>query len=121
MISKLYLEERTAVQVTFTLPGNTWADHIDLALAEGDRLLFKPFRQDPSGDWTLTISLPKDKVYHFNYMSDTQQWVGDKDADGFEFNPLDGTSICLLDTHLPLADEPSRDFRPEGTRERSIA
>ncbi|MHB9031763.1 MAG: early set domain-containing protein [Anaerolineae bacterium] len=105
MIVKQYSGgEYQVVKVTFVLPQSIWADHIDLALADGDHIIFEAFKQDNAGDWRLTLRLRQDKLYRFNYLRDNQQWVGDKDADGFEFNPLDGTSVCLLDTHVNASD-----------------
>ena len=90
MLVKSPHTDPTVIRVTFTFPGDIWAESVCLA---GD---FNGWDQEclplarsraDDDDWEITLELEKGKVYEYRYLINGNTWVNDSNADGYVANP----------------------------------
>jgi 1,4-alpha-glucan branching enzyme len=100
-ITKQYLKTKPACKVTFKLSA------VQLADAESVSLLGEFNNWDPSalamkkskkGDFSVSLTLEKDREYQFRYLVNGGTWLNDDTADAYLPSPLsyDHNSVIRL-------------------------
>lgn len=83
-VKKRYLKTRTYCKVTFRLDKRSAGGAHHVAIAgdfnawKTDTILMKALK---SGDFTVTVDLPKGREYQYRYVVDGHQWLTDQTAD----------------------------------------
>lgn len=98
-IKKQFLKSKDAYKITWTINKSTAGSAKKIHLA-GD---FNEWSEDDAeftamknGSFKYVTELSKDSQYQFRYLIDGQQWVNEKDADGFVDNQISGEQNCLI-------------------------
>ena len=85
-ISKQYLKTKPACKVTFKLTAERLPDATKVALL-GEFNEWDPtallMKKNKAGDFSASITLPKDSEYQFRYLVDDGTWLNDDEADAF--------------------------------------
>src|SRR5262249_23850887 len=123
MIKKTFIQtERGPIaQVTFSLPGEMWADTIYLV---GDfnnwNFSSHPFQLSQNGVWTLTIDLEVGRFYQFRYLSDGD-WTNDFQADAYVHNRYGSDNfVVVTDPQWKCyADEKNSNSNSSGMKARN--
>lgn len=88
-LKKQYLKTGSLCRVTFRLPGMAAPEARNVSLV-GDFNNWNPseatLKKLKSGDFTLTLQLPKDREYRFRYLIDSSRWENDWCADRYDPN-----------------------------------
>jgi 1,4-alpha-glucan branching enzyme len=83
-IKKKYLETLPECKVTFKLSKKV-ANSASKANLVGEfnnwSVKKAPMKKLKSGDFSITVSLPKDQEYQFKYLLDGKEWVNEESAD----------------------------------------
>ena len=110
-ISKRYLKTKPICKAKFTILKEDAMDARQAFLV-GDfndwSINSLPMQQLKNGDFTTTIDLPCNSVFHFKYLlhnSDSIVWQNDSDADDYSHSPLLDSDNCVLIT---------KDYQSEG-------
>lgn len=85
-ISKQYLKSKPACKVTFKLTADRLPAATQVALL-GEFNNWDPaallMKKSKNGDFSASITLPKDSEFQFRYLVDGGTWLNDDEADGF--------------------------------------
>lgn len=89
MLAKKYSKDKKSCTVTFDLPAEVNAGSV---LLVGDFTEWqdasKEMEQLEDGSFSVTVSLPAEREYHFRYLLDNQRWENDTEADAYVANPF---------------------------------
>lgn len=96
-MKKSYTKTGKTCRVTFSLPEGVTAKKVALCgdFNEWDPSSH-PMKKRKSGMYSLTLSLPADKRYHFRYLLDGKRWENDWNADSYESNEF-GTEDSVIE------------------------
>lgn len=98
-ISKQYLKTKPACKVTFVVSAQE-AAHADsvVLVGEFDNWQDNNMKKQKNGDFSLTLTLPKDCSYQFRYRLGDRDWRNDPDADDYTQSPVsyDQNSVIRL-------------------------
>jgi len=84
------------VLVTLSLPGSIWAESVHLVGDFNDwNRSSHPLTRDTKGEWSVTLSLDKDRTYQFRYLVNGTHWQNDWNADRYLPNPFGGDNSVL--------------------------
>lgn len=85
-IKKQYLKDKSVCKVTFRL-NRKIVGKAQRAFLAGDfnewQVDKTPMKALKSGDFTVTVILPKGREYQYRYVLDGQSWVTDEGADKY--------------------------------------
>jgi 1,4-alpha-glucan branching enzyme len=86
-ISKQYLKTKPACKVTFKLTADRLPAATQVALL-GEFNNWDPaallMKKSKSGDFSASITLPKDSEFQFRYLVDGGTWLNDDEADAYQ-------------------------------------
>ncbi|MCF4009937.1 isoamylase early set domain-containing protein [Rheinheimera sp. UJ63] len=98
-ISKQYLKTKPACKVTFKLAAARLPDATQVALL-GEFNDWDPaallMKKSKAGDFSASITLPKDSEYQFRYLIDGTTWLNDDEADGFSQSDMSHDQNSVL-------------------------
>ena len=98
MLTKVAVEEKGVIRVTFSYPGESWAEtvHVVGDFNNWDRHSL-PLARSRQGDedWEITIDLEAAKAYQFRYLINGTTWVNDCNADDYVSNPFGGSNSVV--------------------------
>lgn len=98
MIKKTFIQtgKDLIARVTFSFPGEIWADTIYLV---GDfnewNQSSHPFQLNRAGVWILTVELEADRFYQFRYLCDGV-WTNDNQADAYAHNRYGSDNFVVV-------------------------
>lgn len=97
MIVKHVQSDSSMVAVTFQVPGDIWADRINLV---GDFNGWDsgshPLTPTRDGQlWQITLMLERGRSYLYRYLVDGAEWRTDQTADGLVPGPQEGWSSVI--------------------------
>src|SRR5215471_4277571 len=121
MIKKTFLQNgvNLIARVTFSLPGEMWADGIYLVgdFNEWNRLSH-PFQLNREGVWTITIDLEENRFYQFRYLYDGT-WINDQQADAYVRNHYGSDNFVVVTDPLwqKHSDERTSETHPSKLHE----
>lgn len=98
MIKKTFIHtgKGQIARVTFSLPGEVWADTIYLVGDFNDwDCSSHPFQLSHEGVWRLTIDLEVGRFYQFRYWSDGA-WSNDYQADAYVHNRYGSDNFVVV-------------------------
>jgi len=98
-ISKQYLKTKAACKVTFLVSAEEAADADSVVLVgEFDNWQDNSMKKQKNGDFSLTLTLPKDCSYQFRYRLGATDWRNDEQADDYTQSPVsyDQNSVIRL-------------------------
>ena len=88
-ISKQYLKTKPACKVTFVVPAEQAPAAGSVAvLGEFNNWEAAVMKKQKNGDFSTTVTVPKDQEFQFRYLIDGQQWQNDHEADAYVPSPL---------------------------------
>lgn len=83
----IYKEEMAdgSVRVTFELPSSLWAERVNLVgdFNDWDTARHEMQQSRSSGNWRISLVLPKGKEYQFRYLINGRDWHNDWHADKY--------------------------------------
>lgn len=98
-IKKKYLETKPECKVTFKLSKEA-ANSASKATLVGDfndwDVQKSPMRKLKSGEFSITVNLPKDHEYQFRYFLDESEWVNEDSADKFVPNAFQSENSVVV-------------------------
>lgn len=88
-ISKQYLKTKPVCKVTFVVPAEQApaADTVAV-LGEFNDWQATALKKQKNGDFSATVTLPKDQEFQFRYLIDGAIWQNEAQADGYVPSPL---------------------------------
>jgi 1,4-alpha-glucan branching enzyme len=92
-VKKQYLKNNNMCKVTFTLPKETTPDTKDVTIVgnfNNWNTSETPMKKLKSGDFSITLNLPQEREYRFNYLVDSNRWGNDWHADRYIPNSYGG-------------------------------
>lgn len=99
----VYRDGREFLQVTFSLPGSTWAGTINLVGDfNGWNRTSHPLRQNERGFWSITVELEAGRAFEFRYLRDGTGWMNDSQADAYTTNEHGTQNFIVLTTREAL-------------------
>ena len=88
-ISKQYLKSKPVCKVTFVVPAEQAATAETVALlGEFNDWQATELKKQKNGDFSTTLTLPKDQEFQFRYLVDGEIWQNDNAADAYVPSPL---------------------------------
>jgi hypothetical protein len=90
---------KTVCRVTFKLPGQaaSFASQVNLVGDfNGWNREATPMKKLRDGSFSVTLSLPKGRAYHFRYLIDGLRWENDWCADTYAPNPFAGDNSVVI-------------------------
>ncbi len=88
-ISKQYLKTKPVCKVTFIVPAaQASAAETVAVLGEFNDWQATLMKKQKNGDFSTTVTVPKDQEFQFRYLIDGQQWQNDHEADAYVPSPL---------------------------------
>ena len=98
-LKKTYLQSKPECKVTFRLDKQS-ANSADEATLVGEfnnwdeqELKMKKLK---SGEFSLTLTLEKDKEYQFRYLLDSKEWINDPEADRYVPNTFHSQNSVIV-------------------------
>ena len=96
-ISKQYLKTKPACKVTFVVPAEQAPAAGSVAvLGEFNNWEAAVMKKQKNGDFSLTLTLPKDSSYQFRYRLGHNDWRNDEQADDYVPSPVSYEQNSLL-------------------------
>ncbi len=99
MIYKDPLPDGEHVRVTFELPSSTWAERVNLVgdFNNWDTTKDEMQQSRASGNWRVSLVLPKGREFQFRYLINGRDWHNDWHADKYLSNKY-GTDNSVVIT-----------------------
>lgn len=98
MIKKEYLKSKPECKLTFKVPKGlaNGAQKVNL-VGDFNKWSEKkhPMKALKNGDFSLSVTLPKDAEYQFRYLMDGATWKNDDQADKYVPNNIDGDNFVV--------------------------
>lgn len=99
MTKKEYLKSKPECKVTFKL-SKKMAEGATKVTLVGDFNKWSekktPMKPLKSGDFTVSVSLPKDAEYQYRFLLDGKTWKNDDQADKYVPNNIDGDNSVVV-------------------------
>lgn len=91
MLTKKYSKTGRICRVTFHIPQDLKAHHVNLCGEFNDwSTSANPMERHKDGSFTLTLKLKAGREYRYRYLVDDERWVNDYAADGYITNRYNG-------------------------------
>lgn len=88
-LSKQYLKTKPVCKVTFLVPAEQAASANTVeVLGEFNNWQATALKKQKNGDFTTTLTLPKDQEFQFRYLLDGSVWQNDNAADAYVPSPI---------------------------------
>jgi len=98
-VKKRYLTTKASCRLTFRLPKEAVGSARNITIV-GDFNNWdqeaSPMKKRRSGDFEITLELPKGREYRFRYLIDGHRWENDWCADRYEANPHGGDDSVVI-------------------------
>lgn len=96
-ISKQYLKTKPACKVTFVVAADQAASAESVVLVgEFNDWQDNAMKKQKNGDFSLTLTLPKDNSYQFRYRLGHNDWRNDEQSDDYVPSPVSYEQNSLL-------------------------